>query len=69
MSTLVGVFNGPPTGLRGGCQQARRADSVWLPAVHCGVRGVFVELLPEPNGEPDVEEQSSVEYAEGIMVS
>lgn len=27
-------------------------------------RGVFAGLLPEPNGEPDVEEQSSVERAE-----
>lgn len=25
--------------------------------------GVFAALLPEPNGEPDAEEQSSVEHA------
>lgn len=28
--------------------------------------GSVCRLLPEPNGEPDVEEQSSVERAEGM---
>lgn len=33
---------------------------------YCGQWGVFAALLPEPNGEPDAEEQSSVEHAGGM---
>lgn len=44
---------------------ASRADGQTV----CGYRqhyvrwGVFAALLPEPNGEPDAEEQSSAEHA------
>lgn len=33
---------------------------------HCGQRGVFAALLPEPNRGPDAEEQSSVEHVGGM---
>lgn len=50
--------------------QCFRVDASWADGqTVCGYQqyyvhwGVFAALLPEPNGEPDAEEKSSVEHA------
>lgn len=65
ISNLVAAFGGP--GDRALRMNARSTDGQTVCGDHqCSWnKGVAVVFLPEPNGEPDAEEQSSVRHAGG----